>query len=67
MDREFDSQHVLEHISQRNLQYVVPKRMRTSEKETARRLNRRDIDRLIVFDLRRRDDLPVGERADGTV
>lgn len=27
MDREFDSQHVLERISQRNLQYVVPKRV----------------------------------------
>jgi hypothetical protein len=27
MDREFDSQHVLEVISQRGLSYVVPKRM----------------------------------------
>jgi hypothetical protein len=27
MDREFDSQHVLEMISQRGLSYVVPKRM----------------------------------------
>lgn len=45
MDRKFDSQYILEHISQRNLQYVVPKRMRTSEKETARRLNECDIDR----------------------
>jgi hypothetical protein len=32
MDREFDSQHVLEMISQRGLSYVVPKRMQTSEK-----------------------------------
>jgi len=31
MDREFDSQHVLEMISQRGLSYVVPKRMQTSE------------------------------------
>jgi len=27
MDREFDSQHVLEMLSQRGLSYVVPKRM----------------------------------------
>jgi hypothetical protein len=32
MDREFDSQHVLEMLSQRGLSYVVPKRMQTSEK-----------------------------------
>jgi hypothetical protein len=32
MDREFDSQHILEMISQRGLSYVVPKRMQTSEK-----------------------------------
>ncbi len=32
MDREFDSQHVLGMISQRRLSYVVPNRMRTSEK-----------------------------------
>ncbi len=32
MDREFDSQHVLEMIGQRGLSYVVPKRMQTSEK-----------------------------------
>ncbi|ADQ69445.1 transposase family protein (plasmid) [Halogeometricum borinquense DSM 11551] len=48
MDREFDSQHVLEEISSRRLQYVVPKRMRTSEKETARQLCEHDIDRQSV-------------------
>ena len=32
MDREFDSQHILEMLSQRGLSYVVPKRMQTSEK-----------------------------------
>ena len=45
MDREFDSQHVLEMISQRGLSYVVPKRMQTSEKAQAKRLIRRDQDR----------------------
>jgi len=45
MDREFDSQHVLEMISQRGLSYVVPKRMQTSEKAQAKRLLQRDQDR----------------------
>ncbi|TKX43728.1 transposase [Halorubrum sp. ARQ200] len=45
MDREFDSQHVLEMISQRGLSYVVPKRMQTSEKAQAKRLLRREQDR----------------------
>jgi len=45
MDREFDSQHVLEMISQRGLSYVVPKRMQTSEKAQAKRLLKRDQDR----------------------
>jgi len=45
MDREFDSQHVLELISQRGLSYVVPKRMQTSEKAQAKRLLQRDQDR----------------------
>ena len=45
MDREFDSQHVLEMISQRGLSYVVPKRMQTSEKAQAKRLLQRDKDR----------------------
>jgi len=41
MDGEFDSQHVLEMLSQRGLSYVVPKRMQTSEKAQAKRpLNR---------------------------
>ncbi|GAA0305232.1 hypothetical protein GCM10009066_18890 [Halarchaeum salinum] len=45
MDREFDSQHILEMISQRGLSYVVPKRMQTSEKAQANRLLQRDQDR----------------------
>jgi len=45
MDREFDSQHVLEMISQCGLSYVVPKRMQTSEKAQAKRLLQRDRDR----------------------
>ena len=45
MDREFDSQHILEMISQRGLSYVVPKRMQTSEKAQAKRLLNRDQDR----------------------
>ncbi|TKX73751.1 transposase [Halorubrum sp. GN11_10-6_MGM] len=45
MDREFDSQHVLEMLSQRGLSYVVPKRMQTSEKAQAERLLQRDQDR----------------------
>jgi IS4 transposase len=45
MDREFDSQHVLEMISQRGHSYVVPKRMQTSEKAQAKRLRQRDQDR----------------------
>jgi len=44
MDREFDSQHLLESIAQRGLTYVVPKRMYTSEKTQAKRLLRRDQD-----------------------
>jgi IS4 transposase len=35
MDREFDSQHILEPIASRGLTYVVPKRMQTSEKAQA--------------------------------
>jgi len=45
MDREFDSQHILEMISQRGLSYVVPKRMQTSEKAQAKRLLQRGQDR----------------------
>jgi len=45
MDREFDSQHVLEMISLRGLSYVVPKRMQTSEKAQAKRLLRHNQDR----------------------
>ena len=45
MDREFDSQHILEMLSQRGLSYVVPKRMQTSEKAQAKRLLKRGKDR----------------------
>ena len=45
MDREFDSQHILEVIDQRGLSYVVPKRMYTSEKAQAKRLLKRDVGR----------------------
>jgi len=45
MDREFDSQHILEMLSQGGLSYVVPKRMQTSEKAQAKRLLQRDQDR----------------------
>jgi len=45
MDREFDSQHVLEMLSQRGISYVVPKRMQTSEKAQAKRLLQQDRDR----------------------
>ena len=45
MDREFDSQHILEMLTQRGLSYVVPKRMQTSEKAQAKRLLQRDRDR----------------------
>ncbi|WP_160135776.1 transposase [Halococcus salsus] len=44
MDREFDSQQLLESVSQRGLTYVVPKRMYTSEKAQAKRLLRRGQD-----------------------
>lgn len=44
MDREFDSQHVLQAVAKRGLKYVVPKRMQTSEKAQAKRLLRRDQD-----------------------
>ena len=45
MDREFDSQHILEMLSQRGLSYVVPKRMQTSEKAQAKRLLQHGQDR----------------------
>nr|WP_267621071.1 transposase [Halobium salinum] len=45
MDREFDSQHILEMISQRGLSYVVPKQMHTSEKAQAKRLLKQGKDR----------------------
>jgi IS4 transposase len=48
MDREFDSQHVLEAVAERGLRYLVPKRMQTSEKAQARRLLRRNEDRYVT-------------------
>ncbi len=45
MDREFDSQHIMEMLSQRGLSYVVPKRMQTSEKAQAKRLLKKGKDR----------------------
>lgn len=48
MDREFDSQHVLETISQRGLSYVVPKRMYTSERGQAKRLLAVEQDRYVI-------------------
>ena len=48
MDREFDSQQVLEAIEKRGLNYVVPKRMQVSEKAQARRLLRSDTDRYVT-------------------
>ncbi len=45
MDREFDSQHILEMLSQRGLYYVVPERMQTSEKAQAKRLLKKGTDR----------------------
>jgi hypothetical protein len=38
MDREFDSQHVLEAIAERGHDYLVPKRKQTSEKAVASRM-----------------------------
>ena len=48
MDREFDSQHILEAIADRGVTYVVPKRMHTSEKAQAKRLLQRDQDRYVT-------------------
>lgn len=48
MDREFDSQHILEMIDHRGLSYVVPKRMQTSEKAQAKRLRQRGQDRYVT-------------------
>jgi len=48
MDREFDSQQVLETIENRGLSYVVPKRMQVSEKAQARRLLRSGTDRYVT-------------------
>lgn len=45
MNQEFDSQYILEMLSQRGLSYVVPKRMQIREKAQAKRLLRRYQDR----------------------
>lgn len=47
MDREFDSQHILEEVVDGGLDYVVPKRKQTSEKAKAKQLERFSIDSLI--------------------
>jgi hypothetical protein len=44
MDREFDSQHVLEAISERGHDYLVPKRKQTSEKAVASRMEAHDVE-----------------------
>lgn len=44
MDREFDSQHVLEAISDRGHDYLVPKRKRTSEKAVASRMEKHGVE-----------------------
>jgi IS4 transposase len=43
MDREFDSQHVLEAISKRGHDYLVPKRKQTSEKAVASRMEEQNV------------------------
>jgi IS4 transposase len=48
MDREFDSQHILEEIDQRGLRYVVSKRMQASEQAQAKRLLQWDQDRYVT-------------------
>jgi hypothetical protein len=47
MDREFDSQHILEPVVNRGLDYVAPKRKYTSEKAKAKQLEQRGADELI--------------------
>ena len=47
MDREFDSQHLLEEVVNRGLDYVVPKRKQTSEKAKSKQMERFSIDSLI--------------------
>ena len=47
MDREFDGQQVLEKVVDRGLDYLVPKRKRTSEKAKAKQLERRNIEEYV--------------------
>ena len=47
MDREFDSQHILDPVVDRGLDYVAPKRKYTSEKTKAKQLEQRGADELI--------------------
>ncbi len=44
MDREFDSQHVLEKIVERGHEYLVPKRKQTSEKAVACRMEKHGVE-----------------------
>jgi IS4 transposase len=44
MDRAFDSQHVLEAISNRGHDYLVPKRKQTSEKAVASRMEEQNVE-----------------------
>lgn len=44
MDREFDSQHVLEAVVERGHDYLVPKRKQTSEKAVARRMEEHGVE-----------------------
>jgi hypothetical protein len=44
MDREFDSQHVLEAISERGHDYLVPKRKQTSEKAVVSHMEEHDVE-----------------------
>src|SRR5699024_4499222 len=47
MDREFDGQHLLESVVDRGLDYLVPKKKRTSEKAKAKQLERFGIDEYV--------------------
>jgi IS4 transposase len=47
MDREFDGQHLLERVVDRGLDYLVPKKKRTSEKAKAKQLERFGIEEYV--------------------
>ncbi|WP_330633243.1 hypothetical protein [Halocatena halophila] len=44
MDREFDSQHVLERIVERGYEYLLPKRKQTSKKAVAGRMENHGVE-----------------------